>query len=777
MDRQRALDLAIRNGDPLPEPLSSFRAEYRSVFEAARRSAEKKIGASLSSKARSQTTCWNLLRKLRNPSRAVAIDADSLFNHFRSVFYDPDEPLFFDLASLGIVPPQNFTPTMFTDQELVQALKALNSQAAVGPQRVASRYIKHVFQSEKARIPLLYLLNRCYHDGTVPAKWGISEVFVLYKGKGLITDPVNYRGINLNDDFLRLYERLLNQRMMSWLHVERPWGIQQFGFSHGVGTEDAFVCLESLAGYCTRISKLPLYANFIDLQRAFPSMLRTKALAVLNEMGLPYELLRAFASTFSGNSCRLRINDKLTRSFFVNRGTKEGGINSPSIFNTVYAFLLRKLGVTDYPKCGEDFDPEKVYYLVFADDLVITGANITKLELVMVELDHILADVGMKVNAGKTKWLAYLPQEPAPSFVPFRGFHYGSCFLENVDRFKYLGFETSWDLSHRHHIQSRTNLLFLAAKMSGKLLRSLEVTNFRSLRAYFYSLVCSQLYSFGVITFDSAVFERAQKLFLQEVFNLPDSFAYYMAKFLLGVEDFLLLSFDARVKFLQRIVNGNSEASLSAMILDREFLFPVNVGWNAGFHSLFPDRIEFTDYDLSDSGDTVEVRQRIFQFVMARDIDRLRGSAAAFLIEIFPTPTLPTPLATHLGTLPLESVRIIVLFLANMVQRTYLKSLDLKCPFCPGELSSEHLFTCPGSQSSLLCNWSRFMAELREHLYQDAIDRLFLVLQRWHTVTNHFTPGFGAHLDEYFEYTTFGSRRRGSDWLSASLIPLHRGSI
>jgi hypothetical protein len=69
------------------------------------------------------------------------------------------------------------------------------------------------------------------------------------------------------------------------------------------------------------------------------------------------------------------------------------------------------------------------------------------------------------------------------------------------------------------------------------------------------------------------------------------------------------------------------------------------------------------------------------------------------------------------------------------------------------------------------------MAELREHLYQDAIDRLFLVLQRWHTVTNHFTPGFGAHLDEYFEYTTFGSRRRGSDWLSASLIPLHRGSI
>jgi hypothetical protein len=534
--------------------------------------------------------------------------------------------------------------------------------------------------------------------------------------------------------------------------------------------------MESLAGYCTRARKIPLYATFVDLQRAFPSMLRTKALSVLHEMGLPHEILRAFASTFSGNSCKLRINDKLTRSFFVNRGTKEGGINSPSIFNTVYAFLLRKLGVTDYPESSDDFDPEKVYYLVFADDLVITGANLTKLERVMVNLDRVLAEVGMKVNAGKTKWLAYLPKEPSLSFVPVRGFHYGSGFLENVDRFKYLGFETSWDLSHKQHIQSRTNLLFLAAKMAGKLLRSLEVTNFRSLRAYFYSLVSSQLYSLGVVTFDNAAFERAQKLFLQEVFNLPDSFAYYMAKFLLGVDDFLLLSFDARVKFLQRIVNGGSEASLSAIILDREFLFPENIGWNHGFYSLLPDRIEFTDYDLSDSGDMVSVRQRIFQFVRTRDIDRLRGSAAAFLVEIFPTPSLPVPLAVHLGSLPLESVRIVVLFLANMVQRTYLKSLVLKCPFCPDDLSSEHLFSCPSTRNNTLCDWSRFVSDMRDQLYFDALDRLFLVLQRWHTVTNAFTPGFGARLDDYFEYTTFGSRRRGSDWLMLPPINVQLGS-
>ncbi len=129
--------------------------------------------------------------------------------------------------------------------------------------------------------------------------------------------------------------------------------------------------------------------------------------------------------------------------------------------------------------------------MVFADDLVVLSSNISKLEQVMRELDVVLDEVGMKVNAGKTKWLAYLPENPAPNLdlSLFRGFRYGDTFLENVDMFKYLGFLTSWDLTHNLHVQNRNALLTLAARMSGKLMRSLEVTNFRSLRAYYHSLV------------------------------------------------------------------------------------------------------------------------------------------------------------------------------------------------------------------------------------------------------------------------------------------------
>jgi hypothetical protein len=348
--------------------------------------------------------------KLRQPSQGVAIDSETLIEHFSNIFYDPNEPLVLHPAVLGIFPPVDFVLIPFSDEELVCALNALNSQAATGPQRVASRYIKSVFEDARVRVALLALMNMCFHDGVVPARWGESEVFILYKGKGEVTDPINYRGINLNDDFLRIYERLLDARMQTWLREVRPWGSEQFGFTEGAGTEDAYLCLETLAGICTSIHRVPLYAHFIDLQRAFPSILRTRALQLLHEAGLPYELTRAFASTFSRNSCCLKINNKLTRVFLVNRGTKEGGINSPRIFNTVYAQILNRLNISRFPSNIHEFDPQRVYFLVFADDLVLLSGDLRELERMTNELDRELSDVGMKVNAGKCKWMSYLPR-------------------------------------------------------------------------------------------------------------------------------------------------------------------------------------------------------------------------------------------------------------------------------------------------------------------------------------------------------------------------------
>jgi hypothetical protein len=754
-----------------PPGLASFRREYISTMTVMKRAAEKRLGASMAKKARGQTTCWKLLNRLRSPSTAVAIDAETLISHFENIFFDRSEPLIFDLPTLGIPRPIDYFPEQFSDAELVIALSDLNAQAAVGPQRISSSYIKTVFSKEKSRVPLLALMNRCLYEGKVPSAWGRSEVFVLYKGKGDKKLPVNYRGINLNDDFLRLFERLLDKRLSSWLSVHQPWGNQQFGFCSGVGTEDAALCLQTLAGICTKVKGFPLFANFVDLQRAFPSMLRTQILKTLHTIGVPYGLIQAFAATFSGNSCRLRIGDNLTRAFPVNRGTKEGGINSPKIFNTVYATALKKLGIAEFPESVSLVQQNEVYYLVFADDLVLLSGNLAKLEELSNQLTGVLAPLGMAVNTGKTKWLAFLPDRVTAGTPITSKFslELQGDYLENVEIFRYLGFDMAWNLSKTLHQKRREDLQSLAARSIGRLMKQLGVTNFISLRAYYTALVRSQLYSLNFSVFSEEEHDRAQKIFVQNVFSLPASFPIRIACFFMGVPDLTLSMFEARTRFLSRIAGFGSVSSLAAMALDREELLPLNVGWNKELLQALEKYLDAQDVDLLNAQEVAMYREDLRRAITSNDkVRQIENSASNFILEFFPHASIPRDFASFFGNLPYESVRIMLIFFANMFQFSYLRTPKRVCPFCPGQLSSMHFFLCPSTPSPFN-DWASLIGEFRAKDYWRATDRIFLTLQRWASISNKFTPGFGAKIEEYFQSTEEIAGRRNDSRLAHQL--------
>ncbi len=403
-----------------------------------------------------------------------------------------------------------------------------------------------------------------------------------------------------------------------------------------------------------------------------------------------------------------------------------------------------------------EFDVNAVYYLVFADDLVLLSANLTKLELATNDLDKALEDLGMKINGGKTKWMSYLPRAPLSSLeLPSRlEINYMGSLLENIDEFKYLGFTTTFNLSHNTHVKNRVILLNLAAKLTGRLLRSLETTNVRSLRAYFYSLVNSQLYSLSVIAFQEIHYDRAVKIYLQECFNLPNSYPMIVAKFFLGVQELLLQVFNARTGLVGRALRGpNSITTLSAMAMDREILMPRDVGWNIGFFHQFRDLIDLRDLDLTSPSMIRETREELSRALNTRRRVRFANSSSSFIIDLFPSLILPREFGEHLTTLPFESVRIVLIFLANLLQFTYFRSMNQVCPFCAFNLSSTHFFECQGITPNPVCDWPNFVSEIQNEDFRLALDRLFLVLQRWSTLTNRFQPGFMSHIDEYFTVT------------------------
>jgi hypothetical protein len=290
------------------------------------------------------------------------------------------------------------------------------------------------------------------------------------------------------------------------------------------------------------------------------------------------------------NSGRLVINGGVTQLLTVNKGTKEGGINSPPIFNSAYVTVLQRLNISEYPASAQDIDRNKVYYVVFADDLVLVSANLSRLETETNRLSGELKRLGMQINADKTKWMMFLPlvATEIPQINSLK-LYLGDVELELVSEFTYLGFTIDSYASLASHVIRREKLLLTAASISGRLMRQLEVTNTQSLRSYFYSLVSSQLYGLGVTAFSEQQYIRAQKVFLQEAWLLPKSFPLNMASFILGVEDLEIMALRARMRFLQHLLTSNrTRASLSAMVLDRSELAPRRSGWNHDVMAMFP---------------------------------------------------------------------------------------------------------------------------------------------------------------------------------------------
>jgi hypothetical protein len=505
----------------------------------------------------------------------------------------------------------------------------------------------------------------------------------------------------------------------------------------------------------------------LDLRKAFPSINRAESLKALLELGVPYELVRAFASTFSLNSCKLVINGLLTGALPVNKGTKEGGINSPPIFNSAYVTVLQRLNISNFPGSPDKLDPNRVYYVVFADDLVLISANLTRLGEETNRLDAELARLGMCINADKTKWMMFLP--PFPAYIPPREslrLFLGEVELELVQDFTYLGFTLDSYVSLDLHVRKREKLMLTAASISGKLMRQLEVTNLRSLRSYFYALVSSQLYGQSCAAFLHDCYNRAQKIFLQEALNLPRSFPIRVACFLLGCEPLETITLRARLRYLQHLIKGNrTQASLCAMIMDRSLLHTRRVGWTHDLGSAVPsisDSIDLCTADLFNSKRTGEIFADLTRAVARQLGDSLLVGSSNHLVSLFPTLSIPRTFGDTLGELSFESARIFILFLANLTRFSCLSPRNPACPLCNESMYTRHFFDCDQYQAlgDEQLSWSDFVSLFIRREWMDGISSALRCLYGWSRRTNTFGQKARHRVEEYFEELEWARKDR-----------------
>ena len=93
---------------------------------------------------------------------------------------------------------------------------------------------------------IVQLFNLVLSSGLIPEEWCIGIIMPLYKGKGPVSDPDNYRGITLLSCLGKLFTSALNSRLKNFLELRKQLGEEQAGFRATYSTCDHVFSLHIL---------------------------------------------------------------------------------------------------------------------------------------------------------------------------------------------------------------------------------------------------------------------------------------------------------------------------------------------------------------------------------------------------------------------------------------------------------------------------------------------------------------------------------------------------
>ena len=346
--------------------------------------------------------------------------------------------------------------------EVKDVIKGFKNGRCLGTDLLHPEHLKYNL-SNRFFIYFMLLLTTIWTTLSIPSSWLISSITCLFKNKGSRTDAGNYRGLSIMSTCSKVLASLIVYRIRQ--AYETIITKCQFGFRSNRSTTDAIFVLEN----AINMSNKPLFLCFIDLKAAYDWINRDMLFKILHirlKSPLLVNLLKAF---YTGTSAAIKGSKYFFKTF---SGCRQGGVESPVIFNIYLDFVLRCVEhevLQKYPNTGLQYSflipgqcstrqqrsihklsgSDRLRMILYADDIVLLCNNIDELMEIVNIYDKTFARFGLKISTDKTETMAFNVDEEIkakPSLISI-----GDVALKNVRSFKYLGHmikNTDEDSSH-----------------------------------------------------------------------------------------------------------------------------------------------------------------------------------------------------------------------------------------------------------------------------------------------------------------------------------------
>ena len=108
--------------------------------------------------------------------------------------------------------------------------------------------------------------------GPFPVKSLVIWNYYPFAKKGSLSDPSNYRGITISSCIGKMFNKIINNRLVQFLQKHNVLCKEQTGFITDNRTTDHICILKNLVDRHTHEDTSHLYACYVDFKRAFDTV-------------------------------------------------------------------------------------------------------------------------------------------------------------------------------------------------------------------------------------------------------------------------------------------------------------------------------------------------------------------------------------------------------------------------------------------------------------------------------------------------------------------------
>ena len=310
--------------------------------------------------------------------------------------------------------------------------------------------------------PLVHIFNLSLTQGTVPRL--LKRAYITPVHKAGDTDRLNnYRPISVLNVMSKLLERLVYNRLLSFINHHSILSNSQFGFRKKHSCDLALISSSEFIRKSLDEGS-HVAAVYLDLQKAFDVVSHPILLLKLEHYGIRGTPLNWFQSYLSDRVQSVKLGDMVSNSRTVTHGVPQGSVLGP---------LLFLLYVNDLTlSC----DNEMGRLIPFADDTTLLISNpdpITLIQTVNSELEALskwFKTNKLSVNLTKTHHMIFTLNRHLP---PFRPIVMEGVEIEEVTSTKFLGViidnRLTWN-AHIAYISSKISKIIGIIRKAGPLL-------------------------------------------------------------------------------------------------------------------------------------------------------------------------------------------------------------------------------------------------------------------------------------------------------------------